>query len=348
MPSKSPASCISTPEDVHQHNAAIIGPGVLVSSTCVGALATLISVCIIIGELFGWKAILRRRILYSYSDTSILQAITLQVIGLCTIGNTLLRDFLANWLISLIYLIGHNACVLALMREYQHDRVLRLLRQFLMVVGMIPWSVSGALLAYVAPMSSLNGETTMGRLLEARSRGVQAHGPLVLTAIALVVTNWVVLAIETWLINSRKNSLGDKLFQNSRLLGVMLLAGCAVAAGLKLFTTAQTSHDTGAEHSQWAYGQIMTVVVLYYPTLSAVLLYRGLKEELKNHPPADSESLSIYDDESRSTGRLYPSSASDKRSCDDEAGWWYMGTPSLRSSPEQASPKCPSVSYTSP
>src|SRR5262245_9649302 len=103
------------------------------------------SASIIVSEMRGGKSAIRRKLLSGYSDQQILTGIGINSVALAQINTMVPYHFFLVWMLSLLSTAVHNAALLALVRDYARDRVLRWLRQALMFVQMALGCTSGVL-----------------------------------------------------------------------------------------------------------------------------------------------------------------------------------------------------------
>lgn len=177
----------------------------------------------------------------------------------------------------------HNAALLALVRDFRRDWILRWLRQALMAVNLVLSCVYGIFvleskikgLPATMPVACAWGATPSGSSPDVGS----AYVATILT----IAGNCVVFVLATWYLHSR----AQRFFRTIQVVGLALMAMSAVGAAIRAFLLSQAFGSPDVNLSDegekaWSFGQVLGLSLLILPVVSAVEIYRG---EIAVPPP---------------------------------------------------------------
>ncbi|KAI0503148.1 hypothetical protein F5B22DRAFT_563037 [Xylaria bambusicola] len=286
------AKCTNAPPTVPS-DSGVAGIGVLLSFIITAAIALVISASLVIHEARGRSSsqkpsVLRRKLLNAYSDQQILTGIGIQSVGLAKIQSMVPYHFFIIWILSLLSMAVHNASLLALVRDFRRDWVLRWLRQFLIFVNLVLSSLYGIFILRAVqrgindstfPIACVWEETDGSGQPSTENRPLSFIGTIVVLA-----GNVVVFVLATWYLHSRT----QRFYNAIRIVGLLLMTAISIGAVVRVSLLADAfdgKHPVklsdGGE-KQWSFGQLLSVGMLLLPVVSIIEILRG---EIKCAPP---------------------------------------------------------------
>lgn len=187
--------------------------------------------------------------------------------------------FFLIWMLSLLSMATHNATLLALVRDYRRDWVVRWMRQFLMFVNLALSTVSGVFV--LQAVSKGLGDSTLpiacvwlvGGEGPAPGAGLSFAG-----TVAVIAGNAIIFALATWYLHSRDQRLYT--YRAVQVVGLLLMAAVAVGAAVRIGLLSQAFGRPSVKLSDqgetvWSFGQLLSMLLLIYPLVSVVEMYRG-------------------------------------------------------------------------
>lgn len=240
------------------------------------------------------SANIRRKLLSGYSDQQLATGIGIQSVGLAKMNTMLPYHFFLIWMLSLLSTATHNATLLALVRDYRRDWVLRWMRQFLMFVNLLLGCVYGVFVlravtrhmtASTLPIACALVDNIGPSEEEKRRKG--NVGLAFAGTIAVIAGNCIVFFFGTWYLHSRS----QRFYSVIQAVGIMLMAAVAVGASIRVVLLSQafgTPSVPLADEGEkiWSFGQLLSLLMLLFPVVSVVEIARG---ELKAAPPVPDE-----------------------------------------------------------
>ena len=201
--------------------------------------------------------------------------------------------FFVIWMLSLLSMAVHNATLLALVRDYRRDWVLRWLRQLLMLLNLALSCVYGV---FVLRAVSLDLPQTLpigcvwrpgaGKDTSAASNvGISYVG-----TIAVIAGNGVIFALATWYLHTRARRYRKAV----QVAGLVLMLAIAIGAAVRVVLLSQAFGQpsvalTDLGETQWSFGQLLGLLFLLLPLLSVIEIMRG-EMHVDPLPPNDDES----------------------------------------------------------
>ncbi|KAK0614845.1 hypothetical protein B0T17DRAFT_497773 [Bombardia bombarda] len=299
-------SCTVVPQQVPS-DAGIAGAGVLLSSTITAGLALIMSASLVFQEFMrsprskSNPSTIRRKLINGYSDQQIMVGIGIQSVGLVKTSTLVPYHFFIIWMLSLLSMATHNATLLTLVRDFQRDRVLRWLRQLLMFVNLALSCVYGVFVLQ-SKIKGLPNTLPIGCVWAADAvvpepgsdeKSMSAGGLDYVGTIVTIAGNVVVFVLATWYLQSSM----QRWFKTVQLVGLVLMAGIAIGAAVRVFLLSQafgnpdvTLSDQGEK--SWSFGQLLSMLMLILPVVSAIEIMRG---EIKVPPPLEEDIQPLFD-----------------------------------------------------
>jgi hypothetical protein len=180
-------------------------------------------------------------------------------------------------MLSLLSMATHNATLLALVRDFRRDWVLRWLRQFLMFANLMLSCVYGVYVLQ-AKIKGLDPILPISCAWKVGSSGAATEvGSAFVGTIATIAGNVIVFTLATWYLHSRT----QRFFKAIQLVGLVLMAVSAIGAGVRAMLLSQAfgTPDTPLSdegEKQWSFGQLLGLLLLLLPLVSAIEISRGM------------------------------------------------------------------------
>jgi hypothetical protein len=272
-------NCTVAPSEASS-DAGIAGAGVLLSFIITAGIALVLSASIIIREAFRSSTSLSfsrisRKMLNSLSDQQIITGIGIQSLALAKLDTIVPMHFFMVWMLGLLSNATHLATLLTLVNDYKRDWVLRWLRQFLMFVNMLLSSILGVLVLLVVTKNI--PQTLPMTCAYSASHGAASNaGISIVGTIAVIAGNFILLALATWYLHSRRSWV-----KTIQFIGLVLLTAMAVGAAARVLMLSQAFGTPSVKLSDtaerdWSYGQLLPLLLLLLPLISALEIVRGL------------------------------------------------------------------------
>lgn len=203
----------------------------MLSSAITAGLALVISASLVLQEFCPASAstkrnpsVIRRKLLNSYSDQQIMVGIGLQGVGLAKSHSLVPYHFFLVWMMALLSTATHNGALLALVRDFKRDPILRWLRQILMFVNMGLSCVFGAYVLQ-SKVKDLPATLPIGCVWTLESTSSKVGGIDYFGTIVVIAGNLLVFGLATWYLQSRRQRAYYKAVQ---LIGLVLMCGVAI------------------------------------------------------------------------------------------------------------------------
>ncbi|KAM3465000.1 hypothetical protein BBAD15_g3704 [Beauveria bassiana D1-5] len=281
----------------------VAGAGILLSFIITAGLALILSASVILAEIRGRPSAVRRKLLNGFSDSQIVQGIGVQSVALAKMGSLVPYHFFLVWMLSLLSMATHNATLLALVGDYRRDWVLRWLRQLLMFVNLALSSVSGVFVLQVVsrgmsfstlPVACVwdNGGGGGGNALGKPPPGADGALSYVGT-VAVLAGNLVIFGLATWYLHSRQ----QRWYKTVQVAGLLVMAAVAVGATVRVVLLSSAFGKPSVtladeDEKSWSFGQLLSMLLLVLPLISAVEIYRG---DVQMAPPPAEDADRLLD-----------------------------------------------------
>ncbi|KAJ4163680.1 hypothetical protein LMH87_005391 [Akanthomyces muscarius] len=295
-------NCTHAPPEAHS-DAGVAGAGILLSFMIAAVLALVLSTSVIVAEIRGRPSTIRRKLLNGYSDSQIMQGIGIQSVGLAKMDSLVPYHFFLIWMLSLLSMATHNATLLALVHDYRRDWVLRWLRQALMLVNLALSCISGVFVLQVVSKNMSFSTLPVACVWDGDAtpfaKPPGADGVLsYVGTIAVIAGNVVIFALATWYLHSRE----QRWYKVVQLVGLLVMTGIAVGAAVRIILLSSAFGKPSIpladqDEKQWSFGQLLSMLLLVLPLVSAIEIYRG---DVQMAPPVEDERQPLYDGELQS------------------------------------------------
>ena len=214
-----------------------------------------------------------RKLLSGWSDQQIVTGIAIQCVGLSQMATMIPYHFFIIWQLSLLSTATNLATLLAFCEELRKDYVLRWLRQVLMCINMVLSMLVGALVLS-SVVKDMQPRLPIGCVLSSGARGSKNNVSLSAVGTALVMAvDIAVLILATWFLHHRCPQHWQTKW---RIAGIAVLGGMGLAVIVRIVMGTQAfGHPPkdlnlkGGNEGEWSYGQVLGVVMLIMPAISA-------------------------------------------------------------------------------
>lgn len=249
---------------------------VLLSFIVTAGISLIMSAIIILHELRKSEAIVIRKLLLSLSDQQVITGIGIQCVGLAKMKTMVSYHFFIVWMLSLLSTATHIGTLLALVRDFKRDWVLRWLRQFFMLVNLILSCISGVFVL-MAVMKDLKPTLPIACVWQVSSNGSPPNAGLsVAGTIAVIAGQCMSFAVGVWYLHVKERKWTTLIQTVGLLVLVVIGAGAAVRVILlsQAFGTPPLPLADSGE-KDWSFGQLLPLLLLLLPLVSAIEIMRG-------------------------------------------------------------------------
>ncbi|TLD28036.1 hypothetical protein E2P81_ATG06382 [Venturia nashicola] len=258
-------------------DAGVAGAGVLLSFIITAGIAIILSAVIIFHEIRRKnEAKIFRKLLLSFSDQQIITGIGLQSVGLAKMETMVPYHFFIIWMLSLLSTATHLATLLALVNDFKRDWVLRWLRQALMFVNLVLSIVFGVFVLQ-AVMKDLKPTLPIACVWQVPSHSAASNAAISIAGtIGVIAGQCIVFILGVCYLHSKRRAWLKWI----QAAGILFLFAIAVGAAIRVILLSQAFgtpsvplNDTGER--DWGFGQLLSMLLLLLPLISAVEIYRG-------------------------------------------------------------------------
>ena len=185
--------------------------------------------------------------------------------------------FFIIWMLWLLSTSTHLATLLALVNDFKRDWVLRWLRQFLMFINLVLSSIFGIFIL-MSVMKDVKPTLPIACVWELPSHGAASNSAISIAGtIATLAGNGIVFALGVWYLHSQRQKW-LKMFQ---IVGLLVLVATGAGAAIRVILLSQafgTPNVTlvGTSESEWSFGQLLPMLLLLLPLVSAIEIVRGM------------------------------------------------------------------------
>ncbi|KXT15352.1 hypothetical protein AC579_10433 [Pseudocercospora musae] len=294
-------NCTAPPASASS-DAGVAGAGILLAFIITAALALILSAFIVVSEIRAKSPRnISRKILSGLSDQQIVEGIAIQVIGLARINSMIPYHFFIIWMLSLLSTATNFATLLALVQDFKRDWVLRWLRQFAMFVNLVLTIVFGVFvletnlkkMAPTLPMACVWQE-------HAQDSEAQSNSTLsVIGTITVIAASCIIFMLGSWYLHLRKQIWGGTV----RIISLVVLMAMAIGAAVRVIIISQAFNEAPVNLSDtgervWSFGQLLTMLLLILPFVSALEISRGELQVPQANAYADSDQVPLTGGES--------------------------------------------------
>ena len=269
-------NCTNAPSEAST-DAGVAGAGVLLSFIITAGLSLLMSGAIILGESKrNTEAKVIRKLLLSFSDQQIITGIGIQCVALAKMKSMVPYHFFIVWMLSLLSTATHIGTILALVNDFKRDWVLRWLRQFFMFVN-LALSMASGIFVLESVMKDLQSTLPIACVWEVQSHSAAGNaGISVVGTIAVMAGNLIFFALGVWYFHVTD----PKWLKIVQIVGLLVLIAISAGAAIRVMLLSQAFGspsvrlaDTGEK--DWSFGQLLPLLLLLLPLVSAVEIIRG-------------------------------------------------------------------------
>ncbi|OAA73448.1 hypothetical protein ISF_00349 [Cordyceps fumosorosea ARSEF 2679] len=261
----------------------VAGTGILLSFMITAVLALALSASVVAAQVRGRPAsasTVQRKLLNGLSDSQIVQGIGIQSVALAKMQTLVPYHFFLVWMLSLLSMATHNAALLALARDYRRGWVLRWLRQLLMLANLVLSCVSGVFVLQVVsrgmsvstlPVACVwDGDAAFGK--PPGAAGALSY----VGTIAVIVGNVATFGLATWYLHSR----AQRWYKMVQVVGLLAMTAVAVGAAVRVVLLSSAFGKPSValadeNEKEWSFGQLLSMLMLVMPLISAVEIYGG-------------------------------------------------------------------------
>jgi hypothetical protein len=185
--------------------------------------------------------------------------------------------FFIIWMLGLLSTATHLSALLALVQGFKRDWVLRWIRQFLMFVNLV-LSCAYGIIILLATMRNIPATMPVRCVWEYNKQGTAGNAAIsVVGTIAVIVGNCIVFAAGVWYLHLDRQRW-TKVVQ---IVGVLFTIAAAVGATVRVLLLSQAfGHPNlpldGEGEKEWSFGQLLPMLLLLLPGLSAIEILRGM------------------------------------------------------------------------
>jgi hypothetical protein len=203
--------------------------------------------------------------------------------------------FFIVWLLSLLSTATNLATLLALVNDFKRDWLLRWMRQFFMFLNLLLQTVSGIFILQTV-MRNLEPRLPIACVWEVESKGASSNAALSIAGtIAVIAGNVIVFVLSTWYLHSRKN---PRWLKSVQVVGLVILIAMGVGATVRVVLESQAFGSppesvrlVGTAEKDWGYGQLLSLLMLILPAISALEIVRGELKVVPNKADDDETAL---------------------------------------------------------
>ncbi|PMD57438.1 uncharacterized protein K444DRAFT_632533 [Hyaloscypha bicolor E] len=271
----------------------VAGAGTLLSFIITAGIALLMSGIIVLHELRSKEAKVIRKLLLSLSDQQVITGIGIQSVGLAKMRTMVPYHFFIIWMLSLLSTATHIGTLLALVNDFKRDWVLRWLRQFFMFVNLVLSVISGIFIL-MATMKDLKQTLPIACVWVVSSTGAPSNaGISIAGTIAVISGQCIFFGVGVWYLHIRER----RWITLIQIVGLLVMVAIGATAAVRVILLSQAFgtpslplSDTGEK--DWSFGQLLPLLLLLLPLVSAVEIMRG---EMKVPSPVPDDSINLLE-----------------------------------------------------
>lgn len=220
-----------------------------------------------------------RKILGGLSDQMIVEGLAIQIVGLARVRTMIPYHFFIIWMLALLSTATNFATLMALVQDFKRDWVLRWLRQIAMFVNLALTIVYG-IFVLQTNMNNLAPTLPIYCVWEDHATADTGRSNSAVSlagTIAVVAVSSLIFVLGTWYLHMPKQVWGRVV----RVISLLLLMGIAIGAAARVMLASQAFGSPSVTLSeegekQWSFGQLLTMLLLILPFISALEIYRGM------------------------------------------------------------------------
>jgi hypothetical protein len=223
-----------------------------------------------------------RKLLLSFSDQQVITGIGIQSIGLAKMQSMVPYHFFITWMLSLLSTATHIGTLLALYKDFKRDWVLRWLRQFFMFVNLALSCVFG-IFVLESVMKDLQPTLPIACVWQVAPHSAASNAAISIAGtIAVIVGNCLFFAVGVWYLHIKQR----KWVKLVQVVGLLVLVAIGAGAAIRVILLSQAFGspsvplaDSGEK--DWSFGQLLPLLLLLLPFVSAIEIFRGKSSSKK-------------------------------------------------------------------
>jgi hypothetical protein len=185
--------------------------------------------------------------------------------------------FFIIWMLSLLSTATHIGTLLALVNDFKRDWVLRWLRQFFMFVNLVLSVISGIFIL-MATMKDLKQTLPIACVWVVSSTGAPSNaGISIAGTIAVISGQCIFFGVGVWYLHIRER----RWITLIQTVGLLVMVAIGTTAAVRVILLSQAFGrpslplaDMGEK--DWSFGQLLPLLLLLLPLVSAVEIMRGM------------------------------------------------------------------------
>lgn len=250
---------------------------ILLAFIITAGLALGFSSYIVLSEIRGRSSRnISRKILSGLSDQMIVEGIAIQVVGLARVNSMIPYHFFIIWMLAILSTATNFATLLALVQDFKRDWVLRWVRQIAMFVNLVLTIVFG-IFVLRTNMNNLAPTLPVACVWQDHAEEESGQSALSLAGtIAIIAASGIIFILSTWYLHMPKIVWGRSV----RVVCLIALMAIAVGAAARVIIISQAFGSPPVDladqgEKQWSFGQLLTMLLLILPFVSALEIFRG-------------------------------------------------------------------------
>lgn len=185
-------------------------------------------------------------------------------------------------MLSLLSTATHLATLLTLVQDYKRDWVLRWLRQFFMFVNLL-LNVLYGIFVLETKLRNLAPTLPIACVWAEHADNAMGNSNKVLSVvgtIAVIAVTVILFILSTWYLHMRRQVWGKVV----RSVGLLVLVALAIGAAARVIIASSAFGGTaavkltGPSEGAWSFGQLLGVLMLILPFISALEILRGMSD----------------------------------------------------------------------
>ncbi|RKF71869.1 hypothetical protein GcM1_250273 [Golovinomyces cichoracearum] len=292
-------NCTNAPAAVSS-DSSIAGIGVLLSFILTAGVSVFMSGIIILKENRKKRVKVIRKMLLSFSDQQIITGIGLQGLGLTEMKRLVPYHFFILWMLSLLSTVTHINTLLALVNDFKRDWILRWLRQFFMFVNLL-LSVTCGIFLLMVVIKDLEPTLPIACVWEVPSTSTPPNVWISIAATIAVITGQAIFfVVSVWYLHVKER----RWISIIQLTGLFFFTAIGIGAVARVVLVSQAFGSPSVPLSDnqekvWDFGQILSMLLLILPLISAVEILRGelkvpcQEDDFKKNPGKPTRSQTV-------------------------------------------------------
>ncbi|TQN65857.1 hypothetical protein CSHISOI_09557 [Colletotrichum shisoi] len=294
-----PANCTVGPDVPVASDGGVAGRGVILAAIITAGVSLVLSMSIIVHEMYDNPSRIRRKLLNSYSDQQLLISIGISCVGLAKVHEMVPYHFFIIWMLTNMSLAVHNATLLALARDFRRDWVLRWLRQILMLLSLSLNTTYGVFILQGVSSNMQESKLPVACVWIVGDAGKGSQtGLSYFGTISVIAANIIVFILASWYLH-HKGFRRTRLSRAFQVVGTLIMMASAIGAATRVIIASDAWGNGPAYELQddgekrWGFGQLLSMLVLIFPLVSMTEIIRGeigVKEcDLSSNTGSDTE-----------------------------------------------------------